>query len=193
MSHVERKSKYTKLAKLPNKSADSVAQACARVLLPLADRIETITYDNGKEFASHAEIATSLGAQSYFAKPYHSWERGLNEHTNGLFRHTSQKVQTSLFCPMPMSKASRTNSTPAPERYSATKTHARFSSSPKTGQLHFTVEWAWFNPIVSAIAYITAGLADGAQRIWLTGRRQPWPRSSLRRPVCCRSAPRAHV
>ena len=61
-------------------------QACARVLLPLADRIETITYDNGKEFASHAQIATSLGALSYFAKPYHSWERGLNEHTNGLFR-----------------------------------------------------------------------------------------------------------
>ena len=55
-------------------------------LLPLADRIETITYDNGKEFASHAQIATSLGALSYFAKPYHSWERGLNEHTNGLFR-----------------------------------------------------------------------------------------------------------
>src|SRR5215469_1811467 len=47
---------------------------------------ETITYDNGKEFASHAEIATSLGSLSYFAKPYHSWERGLNEHTNGLFR-----------------------------------------------------------------------------------------------------------
>ena len=32
------------------------------------------------------KIATSLGALSYFAKPYHSWERGLNEHTNGLFR-----------------------------------------------------------------------------------------------------------
>jgi IS30 family transposase len=48
MSHVERKSKYTKLAKLPGKSADAVVQACARVLLPLADRIETITYDNGE-------------------------------------------------------------------------------------------------------------------------------------------------
>ena len=86
MSHVERTSKYTKLAKLPDKNADSVVQACARVLLPLADQIETITYDNGKEFASHAQIATSLAALSYFAKPYHSWERGLNEHTNGLFR-----------------------------------------------------------------------------------------------------------
>jgi IS30 family transposase len=40
MSHVERNSKYTKLAKLPDRSADSVVQACARVLLPLADRIE---------------------------------------------------------------------------------------------------------------------------------------------------------
>jgi IS30 family transposase len=86
MSHVERRSKYTKLAKLPDKTANSVVQACRRVLSPLAHRIKTITYDNGKEFASHAEIATSLGALSYFAKPYHAWERGLNEHTNGLVR-----------------------------------------------------------------------------------------------------------
>ena len=43
MSHVERTSKYTKLAKLPDKNADFVVQACARVLLPLADQIETIT------------------------------------------------------------------------------------------------------------------------------------------------------
>jgi transposase, IS30 family len=86
MSHVERKSKYTKLAKLPVKTADSVTRACQRVLSPLADCIETITYDNGKEFAAHAQIATALGALSYFAKPYHAWERGLNEHTNGLVR-----------------------------------------------------------------------------------------------------------
>jgi transposase, IS30 family len=68
------------------------------VLLPLADRIETITYDNGKEFASHVEIATSLRSLSYFAKAYHSWERGLNEHTNGLFRQYFPKVQISLLC-----------------------------------------------------------------------------------------------
>src|ERR1700720_3542603 len=91
MSHVKRKSKYTKLAKLADNSADSVLQACARVLLPLADRIQTITYDNGKEFASHAKIATSLRALCYFAKPYHAWERGLNEHTNGLVRQYFQK------------------------------------------------------------------------------------------------------
>src|SRR5271156_1396502 len=86
MSHVERKSKYTKLAKLPDNSANSVVKATRRILLPLASRVETITYDNGKEFASHAEIVAALGAKSYFAKPYHSWERGLNEHTNGLVR-----------------------------------------------------------------------------------------------------------
>src|ERR1035438_3250547 len=86
MSHVDRKSKYTKLAKLPDNSANSVVKACRRILLPLADRIETITYDNGKEFAYHAKIVAELGAKSYFAKPYHSWERGLNEHTNGLVR-----------------------------------------------------------------------------------------------------------
>src|SRR5271154_7455285 len=86
MSHVERKSKYTKLAKLPDNSANSVVKASRRILLPLASRVETITYDNGKEFASHAEIVAALGAKSYFAKPYHSWERGLNEHTNGLVR-----------------------------------------------------------------------------------------------------------
>ena len=57
---------------------------------------------------------------------------------------TSQKVPTSLFCPMPMSKGSRTNSTLAPERYSATKPLARFSSAPEICPLHFTVEWAAF-------------------------------------------------
>jgi hypothetical protein len=56
-----------------------------------------------------------------------------------------QKVQTSLFCPMQMSKGSRINSTLAPERYSATEPLVRFSSTPKIGPLHFTVEWACGN------------------------------------------------
>lgn len=86
LSHVDRVSKYTKLAKLPDKTAAAVVKACKRKLRPITDRIKTITYDNGKEFAAHAEIAADLGAQTYFAKPYHSWERGLNEHTNGLVR-----------------------------------------------------------------------------------------------------------
>ena len=46
----------------------------------------TITFDNGKEFSHHEEIAKALEMDCYFATPYHSWERGLNEHTNGLVR-----------------------------------------------------------------------------------------------------------
>ena len=65
---------------------------------------------------------------------------------------TSQKVPTSLFCPMPMSKGSRTNSTLAPERYSATKPLARFSSAPEIRPLHFTVEWASFKRQALSVA-----------------------------------------
>ena len=45
-----------------------------------------MTFDNGKEFSKHLDIANELQADTYFATPYHSWERGLNEHTNGLVR-----------------------------------------------------------------------------------------------------------
>ena len=157
MSHVERTSKYTKLAKLPDKNADSVVQACARVLLPLADQIETITYDNGKEFASHAQIATSLGALSYFAKPYHSWERGLNEHTNGLFRQYFPKGSDfSILSDADVQRVEdKLNS--RPERYSATKPLARFSSAPEICPLHFTVEWAVIKNDVAQILRIVVG------------------------------------
>jgi len=50
----------------------------------LKDKVQTITADNGKEFAGHEEISRILEIEFYFAHPYHSWERGLNENTNGL-------------------------------------------------------------------------------------------------------------
>jgi IS30 family transposase len=46
----------------------------------------TLTPDNGKEFAAHKELPQALGPDIYFARPYRSWERGLNEHTDGLIR-----------------------------------------------------------------------------------------------------------
>ena len=46
----------------------------------------SITFDNGGEFAGHQSIAKALKCKTYFAKPYHSWQRGLNENTNGLLR-----------------------------------------------------------------------------------------------------------
>jgi IS30 family transposase len=46
----------------------------------------TLTVDNGKEFTAHKNLSEALGIDIYFTRPYRSWERGLNEHTNGLLR-----------------------------------------------------------------------------------------------------------
>jgi transposase, IS30 family len=88
LSCVERKSKLTLLRKLAIKGAEDVKQASIELLGPCADLdlVHTITCDNGKEFCEHETIAATLGAKFYFAHPYASWERGLNENTNGLIR-----------------------------------------------------------------------------------------------------------
>lgn len=83
---VDRCSKKTLLKKVPNKTMEVVTSAIIDLLLPYKDKVHTITFDNGKEFANHKTIAKVLDAKCYFATPYHSWERGLNEHTNGLLR-----------------------------------------------------------------------------------------------------------
>ena len=56
------------------------------LLTPFKGLLNTITSDNGIEFALHKEIAEALDADYYFAHPYHSWERGANENMNGLIR-----------------------------------------------------------------------------------------------------------
>jgi len=87
VSLVDRKSKFTFLYGLPNKCAALVTAAIISCLKKLPQEMKrTITYDNGKEFSSHEKIAKALGVKCYFATPYCSWERGLNEHTNGLVR-----------------------------------------------------------------------------------------------------------
>ena len=86
LSLVDRASKVTILQKLPAKKADDVEQAITRRLHEFKDFCHTITSDNGMEFANHQEIAQKLETDFFFAKPYHSWQRGLNEHTNGLVR-----------------------------------------------------------------------------------------------------------
>ncbi len=83
---VERKTRLSVIAKVPRQSAQKVRDAIMTQLEPLASEVHTLTYDNGKEFAYHQEIAKGLNADGYFAHPYHSWERGLNENTNGLIR-----------------------------------------------------------------------------------------------------------
>jgi len=86
VSMVDRASKLTKLAKVNRKTAAEVTKALVQTLKPLEACVLTLTSDNGLEFAYHAQVSSSLKAGFYFAKPYHSWERGLNEHTNGLIR-----------------------------------------------------------------------------------------------------------
>jgi IS30 family transposase len=83
---VERKTKFTCIRYVPNKKADLVAEALIDMLTPFQDRVHTITTDNGKEFTQHQKISKTLKTNVYFAHPYHSWERGLNENTNGLIR-----------------------------------------------------------------------------------------------------------
>jgi IS30 family transposase len=86
LTHVERKSLFTTISKLPRPTAHATHRATVRRLNPRRDHVHTITYDNGKEFAGHRQTAHRLQAHIFFATPYHAWERGVNENTNGLIR-----------------------------------------------------------------------------------------------------------
>ena len=83
---VERKSLYTVIRSVIQKKAAAVRAAVADGLSPHIDWVHTITYDNGREFADYEGMVSDLDARIYFAHPYASWERGLNENTNGLIR-----------------------------------------------------------------------------------------------------------
>jgi IS30 family transposase len=86
-THVERKSRYTVAVKVDDKSADAVTKATLESMRKLPSRkVRTMTFDNGKEFAGFKELEQGLNMTGYFARPYHSWERGTNENTNGLLR-----------------------------------------------------------------------------------------------------------
>ena len=80
----ERFSRKTLILPVPSKRANVVRDAIIKLLE--TEIVHTITFDNGKEFAYHAEIKKALNSDNYFAHPYHSWERGLNENHNGLIR-----------------------------------------------------------------------------------------------------------
>ena len=83
---VERKSLYTIIDAVVRKTAAAVRRVIVTGLTLHKDRVYTLTYDNGKELTEHEQIAKELRAKIYFAHPYSSWERGLNEDTNGLIR-----------------------------------------------------------------------------------------------------------
>ncbi len=81
-----RRTKLTFMRLLLRGTALNTKEAMVEALKPYLEHVHTITSDNGKEFAQHQEIAQELNADFYFAHPYSSWERGLNENTNKLIR-----------------------------------------------------------------------------------------------------------
>ena len=84
---VERTSRLVLLVKLEQKDAASVAQALARRLKKLpASLRKTLTYDQGREMARHADLTLATGIAVYFCDPHSPWQRGSNENTNGLIR-----------------------------------------------------------------------------------------------------------
>ena len=76
----------TTLTRADRKTSEAVRDVIVQSLRPFKARVCTLTFDNGLEFARHAEIDHVLKSTSYFADPYASWQRGTNENTNGLVR-----------------------------------------------------------------------------------------------------------
>ena len=93
---VERKSRYTLAAPLDSRHSAGVTHAVIELLRPHKAQCKTLTFDNGKEFAEHQFIAQCLRVKVYFAHPYCSWERGLNENHNGLLRQFFPKKTNLL-------------------------------------------------------------------------------------------------
>lgn len=96
LTFVDRKSGYLLADKLESATAEHVRNISLKNFraLPKYKR-SSITFDNGSEFADYETIEARIGIDIYFAYPYHSWERGTNENTNGLLRQFFPKQ--SLF------------------------------------------------------------------------------------------------
>lgn len=82
----ERATAFVLIAKLSGRNATKLAKEVVRLMAPFKHLVLSITADNGSEFAMHKYIAEKLETDFYFAHPYSSWERGLNEYTNRLIR-----------------------------------------------------------------------------------------------------------
>lgn len=89
---IERKTRFTKLAKMKSNTAHEMSKALARRLSQMPKRLrQTITYDNGRENIEHARTDKILKTKSYFCAPYHSWEKGSVENNVGIVRRSLPK------------------------------------------------------------------------------------------------------
>jgi transposase, IS30 family len=83
---VERATGFLVIRKLRSRTAEQASQALCRAVIEHRKLFKTITLDNGTEFHDYLSVERLFGVPFYFATPYHSWERGTNENTNGLIR-----------------------------------------------------------------------------------------------------------
>jgi IS30 family transposase len=87
VTHVDKASKYLVAGLAKNKTMGEINRVTLKLFEPIKPAFcKTMTFDNGREFCGHEKLSESLKLETFFANPYHSWERGLNEHTNGLIR-----------------------------------------------------------------------------------------------------------
>lgn len=86
-TEVERMSRKIFSCRIQRKTAELTNNAALQIYSEFVPGVvKSITYDNGSEHSKHEEITKTLGIPVYFAHPYHSWERGTNEHANGMIR-----------------------------------------------------------------------------------------------------------
>jgi transposase, IS30 family len=87
VTHVDKASKYLVAGLAKNKTMGEINRVTLKLFEPIKPAFcKTMTFDNGREFCGHEKLSERLKLETFFANPYHSWERGLNEHTNGLIR-----------------------------------------------------------------------------------------------------------
>jgi IS30 family transposase len=87
VTHVDKASKFLLAGLAKNKTMEEVNRVTMEEFKEVKSAFrKTMTFDNGREFCGHEKLSEGLGLECFFATPYHSWERGLNEHTNGLIR-----------------------------------------------------------------------------------------------------------
>jgi IS30 family transposase len=86
LSLVERKTGYVVIGKLEARTTAEVNRRATKLIRQQQRKVITVTADNGTEFHGYSTIEKQTSARFYFANPYHSWERGTNENTNGLIR-----------------------------------------------------------------------------------------------------------
>lgn len=83
---VERKTGFVIIKKVHARTVEEVNKACIAAIHEHGKKFISITFDNGTEFHGYKQLEELFPITCYFANPYHSWERGTNENTNGLIR-----------------------------------------------------------------------------------------------------------